>query len=193
LESLSDFIATYVAVLPPLLGLLVSLVPGLAAGKKRWALVALFFLLTVLVAWASHTENQKLEASITGGDNVAFITVDMLTPKSPDGHVPLLMVNKGSGPVYDVRYWIYPGPTVANRNEARYWDLKLGGGFPWVNPGAEYATSQSLPPGPYVVEVEARNGLAIEFLQIIATDNSYKPVIVIKRKGKPDYLPISEN
>jgi hypothetical protein len=169
-------------------GIVLALQPQLMATVKRQTLVVIALLVVVALAfYGTKRESDELETSITGGDNYAFITIDTEALKNPEGTIPLLLVNEGEGAVYNVRYWIYPGSTPANRNNNRYWALGLGGAFDWVNPGAIYSTGRALPSGDYMIEVEARNGLVVEHLRIADSNGVFTSEISVRRSEKIIY------
>lgn len=182
----------YMSVVGPLLlavaGGIVTFVPALAESSRlRWTSIAFFVVVGALTAVATKIENDRVSASITGGDNYAFITIDA-NAKAVDGSVPLVMVNRGSGPVFDVKYWPYPGSIPLGANDDGYWDLKeqnrrVSRSFDWVNPRAQYRTGQYLPPGDYMIEVEARNGAVLEHLRIDRA-NGFTAKVVVTRDGR---------
>lgn len=174
------------------LGGLATFLPLLTASSiRRAGFIAFFIVVGVLTTVATKKESDKLSASITGGDNYAFIKVDAEAPKRADGRANLLVVNAGGGAVYDVRYWPYPGSTPLGRNDKGYWALEdenrqAPRAFAWVNPGGIYTTGQALSPGDYMIEVEARNGMVLEHLRI-EENNGISEKITVTRAGDTIY------
>jgi hypothetical protein len=136
--------------------------------------------------WSSELSDADLDLKLTGGSNYIYLVADWKSLKNRENNFRLWVCS--TGPMMDVKYHIFPfGKTP---NDPEY--TSLGGAYEMLSllAGCRWATPYLYHPGKFSVELEGRNGLVLETLEVIANpEGPYKQTCELKRNGVGEPLP----
>ena len=191
LEQNADIVAAVGTTALATIALYVAIIPKTL--RTRLAAVVILLIVgvpTTYSAWhiyqSSSTERKQILDAITGGDNFVYLEANLAAVQGTTDNIPLLLANDGPGSVFDVHIWVSPASSGAHSNQPNYGSIKNKPQppIPSVKQG-RFATSWAVPPGHYLVEIDARNGNFMESLRIVSYKGKLFQIIdVYNRKTK---------
>jgi hypothetical protein len=153
--------------------------PGTLRRKVWLGAFALGGIITFIAGlWLSEKQDADLETKLTGGDNYVYLHADKAALKDR-AHLLRIWVCS-TGPMFDVKIhpWpfdkYFPNPEYGSMGTSE--DHYLGPGCRW--------TRFAFPPGKFSAELEARNGLALETLEIATpTEGPFTQTCSLTKNG----------
>ncbi len=166
--------------------------PDPNSGFEKFCWVAAFVVVAfvgTLAAWRSSrsqkSDQQKLVALMTGGDNYCYF--EIVDPAVDDGrgNYQLALTGSEGGPVFKVNYWISPAGSKSNKEymsiDVRTPELSI------VYPGRR-AWGRFLPIGKYCIEFDGQNGSWVEALELELREGKiWQNIKIVNRDGRFRY------
>lgn len=156
-----DFWPAYGSWVLAILGAVVTLVPDMTTGRRRWAWLAAFVVAGFLTARGVDISQKKMEATINGGDCFAHFEAGQAIVLSNGETVYPLNLFGGCAPIFDMNYTI--SEIIMNGSKLVKSVTLRSATMATVLPGA-YDTGVKVRPGSYGMSMFGRNGYTFEKL-----------------------------
>ena len=176
MDLVLKFLANFGAVALAVMGAIVTFYPP-SRSKALW--LAGFIVVGVITSastiWQSERQDAQLREELNGGTNYMYLHADQADLQNRAPRIRTWICTTGR--MFDVA--IHPFPFGAHRDDPAYTSIG-GAGFRHLN--GCYWSGIALSPGKYAVELEARNGLVMQTLEITAPEEGpFSQICTLKR------------
>lgn len=164
------------------MGVWVSLDPIKPHRRKQWlfAFATIGLVSVCLAILQSERQDAELDRRLTGGDNYVFLIADSVDLAARRSSLRTWICSTGH--MFDVKVHPYPFG-ITDPNDPAYTSMN-GGIYNYVGKGCRWS-GILITPGKFSIELESRNGLVRQHLEIQAPpDGAFKQKCALPRNGE---------